>query len=466
MHQRLRSNQSRPVYDQNFARNALCISSRRVLNSSALLSTTHKLFTAVFALAQLTSALASDFQGATHLVPLDEDAIAYSKSEPDSAISRLQKKLDSGTAKLEWDNKFGYLPSILKHLEVPASSQMLVFSKTSLQRERINPENPRALYFNDDVYLGWIPGAPLIELSVADPKLGGVFYTLEQKKLERPAFKRTDQCLECHASTKSMGVPGHLVRSFETDEDGVVDLASGTSQVNHRTPFEERWGGYYVTGTHGDQTHRGNLIGKAAFEKQKSDPNHAGNLKDLSKFINADKYKSPGSDIVALMVLEHQTHMHNYIARLNFEAAIAMKTYGHVNYLKSIVEGFVRYMLFAEEVPLTAKITGTSRFQSDFEKLGPRDSKGRSLRELELTERMFKYPCSYLIYSEAFQSLPAALKEKIYARLFEILTGKDTSDTYEALSSETRRAILEILADTKSDLPEYWKKAADTKSAS
>ena len=437
-----------------------------VLNLPALLSRTVKQLTALIACGQLAITFASDFQGATHLVPLDEDAIGYTKAQPDSAISRLQKKLDSGAATLEWDDKFGYLPSILKHLEVPASSQMLVFSKTSLQRERINPENPRALYFNDDVYLGWIPGAPLIELSVADPKMGGVFYTIEQKKLERPEFKRTDQCLECHASTKSMGVPGHLVRSFETDEDGVVDLASGTSQVNHRTPFEDRWGGYYVTGTHGDQIHRGNLIGKAAFEKQKTDPNHAGNLKELSKFINADKYKSPGSDIVALMVLEHQTHMHNYIARLNFEATIAMKTYGHVNYLKSIVEGFVRYTLFAEEAPLTAKVTGTSTFQCDFEKLGPRDSKGRSLRELDLTERMFKHPCSYLIYSEAFEALPAQLKEKIYARLFDVLTGKDTSDTYELLSSESRRAILEILADTKSDLPDYWKKAADTKSAS
>ncbi len=412
------------------------------------------------------SARSSDFQGATHLVPLDEDAIGYTKSDPDSAISRLQKKLETGAATLEWDDKFGYLPSILKHLQVPASSQMLVYSKTSLQRERINPENPRALYFNDDVYLGWIPGAPLIELSVSDPKMGGVFYTIEQKKLERPAFKRTDQCLECHASTKSMGVPGHLVRSFETDEDGVVDLASGTSQVNHRTPFEERWGGWYVTGTHGDQTHRGNLIGKAAHEKQKTDPNHAGNLKELSKFINADKYKSPGSDIVALMVLEHQTHMHNYIARLNFEATIAMKTYGHVNYLKSIVEGFVRYTLFAEEAPLTAKVAGTSTFQSDFEKLGPRDCKGRSLRELDLTSRMFKYPCSYLIYSEAFESLPTQLKEKIYARLFDVLTGKDTSETYDFLSSETRRAILEILAETKSDLPDYWKKEANEKTSS
>jgi hypothetical protein len=295
--------------------------------------------------------------------------------------------------------------------------------------------------------------------------MGGVFYTIEQKKLERPAFQRTDQCLECHASTKSMGVPGHLVRSFATDEDGVVDLVSGTSQVNHRTPFEERWGGWFVTGTHGEQTHRGNLVGKAAFVKHVEDPNFAGNLKELSKFINADKYSSPGSDIVALMVLEHQTHMHNYLARLNYEATIALKTYGHVNYLRSIVDGFVRYLLFVEEAPLTAKVTGASTFQADFEKLGRKDSKGRSLREFDLSGRMFKYPCSYLIYSEAFDSLPSPVKEKVYARLFDVLTGKESSEAYEALSSDSRRAILEILAETKSDLPDYWKEAAQAKTS-
>src|SRR5687768_13004783 len=181
----------------------------------------------------------SDFQGASHLFPIDEESVNYSKSQPNNAIAHLQERIESGEVKLNYDPTMGYLPSLLKELKVPDSSQMLVFSKTSLQRERISPKNPRALFFNDDVYLGFIPGAPLIELSVADPKLGGVFYTLEQKENERPKFKRTDQCLECHASTKSLGVPGHLIRSFETDEEGVVDLSSGISQISHRTPFEE-----------------------------------------------------------------------------------------------------------------------------------------------------------------------------------------------------------------------------------
>jgi hypothetical protein len=400
--------------------------------------------------------LATDFQGASHLVAIDEEGIGYSKATPDSAIARLQKRLDDGESRLEFDEKFGYLPALLRELKVPLSSQILVFSKTSLQRERISPSNPRAVFFNDDVYLGWIPGSPLIEISVADPKMGGVFYTLEQSAVQRPNFKRNDQCLECHASTKSMGVPGHLIRSFETDDDGVVDLASGTSQVSHRTPFAERWGGWYVSGTHGEQVHRGNLIGKAAHLRQKTEPNFAGNCTNLSVYFDTAKFAAPHSDLVALMVLEHQAHMHNYLTRLNIEAARMIRTYGHANYLRSIVDGFVKYLLFAEEAPLAAPLAGTSTFRRDFEADGPRDSKGRSLREFDLTTRLFKYPCSYLIYSEAFDAIPDAAKEKIYEKLHAVLSGKDQSEAYAALEPKTRRAILEILLETKKDLPDYW----------
>lgn len=400
---------------------------------------------------------ASDFQGATHLVPFDEAGIGYSKAEPESAIAQLQKRLDAGELQLEFHPEFGYLPSLLKALEVPVSSQMLVFSKTSLQRERISPKNPRAIYFSDDVYLGWIPGAPLIEISTADPQMGGVFYTLEQSKVARPKFRRNDQCLECHASSKSMGVPGHLVRSFATDDDGVVDLSTGTSQVNHRTPFADRWGGWYVTGTHGDQSHRGNLIGKEAFERQEREPNFGGNCTNLAPYFKIEKFAAPHSDVVALMVLEHQTHMHNFIARLNFDARMMLKTYGHANYLRSIIDGFVRYLLFADEAPLTAPVKGTSAFQKEFEALGIKDRKGRSLRQFDLTTRMFKYPCSYLIYSEAFDALPSEAKEKVYKKLFAVLTGEENSEAYAALSSESRKAILEILRETKRDLPDYWK---------
>lgn len=396
-------------------------------------------------------------------MPFDEDTIAYSKTADTGPIARLQQRLNSGEAHLTRDGSFGYLRSLLKELGVSTNSQMLVFSKTSFQRERISPQTPRSLFFNDDVYVGYVQGSPLLEISVADPKLGGVFYTLAQNKNESPRFVRTDQCLECHASAKSMGVPGHLVRSFSTDENGVVDLATGTSLVNHRTPLAERWGGWYVTGLHGTQIHRGNLIGEAAIERHRKQPDFGGNETNLAKYFDVSQYLLPTSDIVALMVLEHQTHMHNFITRMNYEATIALKQYGHLNYLKSITEAFLKYLLFTEETPLAAPIRGSGGFVGDFRAKAIRDSKGRSLRDFDLQTRLFKYPCSYLIYSEAFNGLPAPLKEKIYARLQQILEGRDESTEFDSLSIVKRRAIYEILAETKSDLPASWKQSASNR---
>jgi hypothetical protein len=406
---------------------------------------------------------ADDFQGATHMTPFDEDTIAYSKTKSAGPIAKLQECLDKGEKQLKRDDKFDYLLSLLENLGVKPSSQMLVFSKTSFQRERIDPKHPRAIYFNDRVYVGYVQGSSLLEVTEVDPKLGAVFYTLDQSQ-PKPRFTRTDQCLECHASSKSMGVPGHLVRSFATDANGIVDLSSGTSLVNHRTPISERWGGWYVTGTHGQQPHRGNLFGKEAFAKHEREPDFAGNLTNLTSFIDTTLYPQPGSDIVALMVLEHQTHMHNFITRLNYDATVALQQYGHVRYLKSATEAFVRYLLFAEEAPLESPVCGVSSFAREFSAQGIRDRRGRSLRDFDLTTRLFKHPCSYLIYSEAFDALPKPMKERIYARLFEILSGKDTSADYKKISPDTRRAILEILADTRPGLPKEWREACGHKS--
>ena len=403
-----------------------------------------------------TSCIADDFQGATHLMPFDEETINYSKQKDTGPVARLQERIDRGELKMNFGEKFGYLPSLLDALGVSTNSQMLVFSKTSFQRERIAPKTPRAIFFNDDVYVGFVQGSPLLEISASDPKLGGVFYTLEQTKVERPKFVRTDQCLECHASAKTMGVPGHLVRSFATDENGAVDMTSGTSLVNHRTPIEDRWGGWYVTGDSGKQHHRGNVFGKAAFARHEKEPGYLGNQSELKRFFDVSEYPVGSSDIVALMVMEHQSHMHNFLTRLSYESTIALQQYGHIRYLKNITEAFVRYLLFTEEAPMTSPIRGSSGFAERFAKQGPRDAKGRSLRDFDLETRLFKYPCSYLIYSDAFEQLPATLKERIYERLFEILDGEDSSGAYEKISPASRQAIREILVATKKDLPARW----------
>lgn len=242
-------------------------------------------------------------------------------------------------------------------------------------------------------------------------------------------------------------------------------MSTGVSPVNHRTPLAERWGGWYVTGTHGNQTHRGNLIGKEAFEAQAREPNAQGNVTNLAGLFEVSHYPTPHSDIVALMVFEHETHMHNFITRLNYASTLALQQYGHVNYLKSVTEAFLRYMLFTEETPLTAPVRGTSGFAETFSGLGPKDSKGRSLRQFDLQTRLFKYPCSFLIYSEAFDHLPDKMKERIYDRLAEILSGKDASKDFERLTPEIRQEIREILTATKSDLAQRWKAVNTTAAA-
>lgn len=400
---------------------------------------------------------AEDFQGSTHSLPFDEAPILYSEGTPTDPIAHLQEGIATGEVKLEWDDEHGYLPGLLKALEVPESSQVLVFSKTSMQRKLISPENPRALYFNDDVYLGFIPGAPKLEIASVDSKLGSIFYTLEQEKVRKPKFVRDADCLRCHGSARSLGVPGPILRSIATDEKGELETGRETEQVNHCTPIAERWAGWYVTGKHGEQKHLGNLIGSGAYTRHESEPNFAGNVTDLSAYFKTAAHLRPTSDIAALMVLEHQSHMHNYITRLRFETEIMTGMYGHVRYLKNQINAFLRYLLFVEEVPLIAPIEGDPAFLADFAKPALRDHKGRSLRDLDLQTRMFKYPCSYLIYSPAFDELPAAIREMILERLWNVLTGKDADPQFARLSTEDRQAILEILRETKPNLPAYWK---------
>lgn len=408
----------------------------------------------------LSSVSGADFQGSTHLVPFEEDNIQYGKTAATGPIQKLQERLDAGQVDLRWDEQSGYLRSLLGALKVPEASQMLVFSKTSFQRDRISPANPRAVYFNDDVYVGYVPGSPVLEFSMADPRLGGVFYTLENRRTNRVRFVRTDNCLECHAGAKTMGVPGHLIRSFATDENGVQDLLSGGEVITHRTPLADRWGGWFVTGQHGSQIHRGNLVGSGDHARQLREPNFVGNkstLVELPSRFDVGRYPKGTSDIVALMVMEHQAHLHNFLTRLQYEATIQLKAYGHCNYIKSPLEAFLRYLLFTEETPLTAPISGSPEFAAAFQSEGVRDSKGRSLREFDLKLRLFRYPCSYLIHSDAFRALPAELKSRIYHRLWAILTGEDDSPEWGRLSRADRRAVLEILTETIPDLPAYWK---------
>jgi hypothetical protein len=393
----------------------------------------------------------------------DHDAIAYATSAPTDAIAHLQARIDAGEVTLAYDEARGYLPSVLAELNVPPSSQGLVFSRTSLQLDRIAPWSPRAIYFNDDVYVGWVQGGPIIEVASVDPKLGAVFYSLPQKAEAKPRFEReTHTCLVCHDSTSvTGGVPGLIVRSVIPDRYGYGLAPVGKSITTDQTPLQERWGGWYVTGTHGEQTHMGNVIApvlshevgniKSYLASAKLPTGH--NVTDLRGRLDLDPYLTPHSDIVAMMVLAHQATVHNLITRAGYDGRVAERE-GAVSEarIRNAAEPLVRALLFVKEAPLTAPLKGTSGFAEEFAARGPRDAKGRSLRDLDLERRLFKYPLSYLIYSESFDAMPAAVKEYVYRRLAAILGGHDASPEFAHLASADREAILQILKDTKPEM--------------
>ena len=396
--------------------------------------------------------------------PLDDPAIQYQSGDLRDPVSSLQQRIDRGEARLEFSPKYGYLEAVLKQLNVPVSSQVLVFSKTSLQLNRISPQRPRAIYFNDSVYVGFVQHGD-VEVSAVDPEKGVIFYTLAQRRVEKPKFVRREQCLECHVTVNTMKVPGSLVRSVFPDSTGEPRLEAGSFLTDHNSPLSQRWGGWYVTGTHGDERHMGNVVVKSLRHPERLDREAGANVTDLKGRVNTTPYLSPHSDLVALMVLEHQTRMHTLITRVSYEARLAMKNQKSpeetTRQVASLVEALLRYLLFANEAPLRDPVQGTSNFRAEFEARGPQDRQGRSLRQMDLTRRMFKYPCSFLIYSEAFDALPSAAKELLYRRLWEVLSGADRSREVAGLSVADRRAVLEILIDTKPGLPDYFRAGED-----
>jgi hypothetical protein len=402
-------------------------------------------------------------------VPYYDEPIHYLSDDLNDPIARLQKRLDAGHAHLDWESKGGYLRSLLAILRIPISSQTLVFSKTSFQYKKISPQTPRALYFNDDVYVGFVKDGKALEVVSFDPVQGGIFYLLDVQKEGHPVFKRAElDCTQCHITASTRGIPGVLLRSVYPTPTGTQASLSHSYVTGQDSPLKQRWGGWYVTGTCGRQAHMGNAVVQDSEHPEVLDTATGANITSLAGRFDTTAYLSDQSDIVAHLVLGHQTQMHNLITLTNYQTRIAIyneKKKGitgeaAANEVRQTyqqpAEDLLRYLLFTNEAPLDDAVHGNSGFERDFEALGPRDRKGRSLRDFELRTRIFRYPCSYLIYSEDWDSLPDPSKDYLYHRLYEVLTGQDNSRDFVRLHKEDRKAILEILLDTKPNLPPEW----------
>jgi len=401
-------------------------------------------------------------------IPFTDAPIFYRSNDLHDPVAVLQQRLEKGEVTLDYEPKNGYLRSVLKLLDIPVSSQTLVFSKTSFQYKKVSPETPRALFFNDDVYVGQVHDGKALEFVSFDPMQGAIFYLLDERKTDHPKLQRAElDCTQCHIAASTRNVPGVFLRSVYTEPVGTLAAKRPQYITGQQSPLSERWGGWYVTGSAGSQQHLGNLVAGNASDADQPVP-------DLSKAFDASEYLSPHSDIVAHLVLAHQTQMHNLITQTNYQARIAAYDEAAKNKAAGLpvdtplseaarkkyevpAEALVRYLLFANEAPLTSPVKGDSGFAAEFEARGIRDPQGRSLRDFDLQTRIFRYPCSYLIYSDAFDSLPRPAKDYVYRRLLDVLTGHDQGPDFAALTAQDRKAVLEILLATKPGMQEEWK---------
>lgn len=407
-------------------------------------------------------------------IDFEKPPISYGQAISEDPVARWVKSRSRDSLDLTYDKKLGWLPGLLKSLDIDPDSQVFVFSKTSLQLHKINPRQPRAIYFNDDVYIGFCQNGEVLEIAATDPQLGAVFYTLDQDAQAREIVADRGQCLTCHATNRTQNVPGYLVRSVFSDFNGRPRSGTRTFVTDHSTQFAQRFGGWYITGEHGSMRHMGNIVSRDRHDPEKMDFEVGANLQDLSQLFDTGPYLTPNSDLVAMMVLEHQTQMHNLLARASMETRSAIYHDRGINQalgrpidtmsesterrIARAAEDVVRYMLMVDEFQFDCAVRGNTRFAQNFAarsaKSGQVDSKGRHLRDFDLTHRLFKYPCSYLIYSEAFQRLPPPMYDRIRLRLLEILTSKEPLQGYETLSADGRQVVLEILNST---LPHLFK---------
>ena len=408
----------------------------------------------------LSSGTVSGQRAAVLATQRDHPAIQYTKRPPTDRIAALAKRIAAGEVKLAFDRDNGYLAAILEALGIPVASQVVVFSETSVQAELITPKNPRALFFDDGVAVGWVRGAETLELAAHDAQQGVIFYTTDQRQSAAPQLARQTSCLTCHLSQNTQNVPGMLTFTTQSIPQDKYSYASGFP-TDHRTPIPDRWGGWFVTGQAGG-LHLGNTEVPQTLRPPTGASLRPRALDSLKGVVDLRGFPSEHSDVVALMMLEHQATMTNLLTRVGWEARIAEHAAGpsaprpRPEALDEAIVELVDYMLFVDEAPLPAGTRGSSNFAAAFAARGPRDSKGRSLRDFDLQSRLFRYPCSYMVYSPAFDALPARAKTAVYDRMAAVLSGRVAGEPYTRLRPADRRAIVEILRATKPGLPTFF----------
>ena len=411
---------------------------------------------------------------AQQVEPFEEPPINYSATPTNDRATAISAKFQSRAMEIRSMPAKKRLQWLLAELGVPVESQIFVFSKTSLQRDLINPEAPRVLYFSDEAYVGWSPTGAF-EVAVFDAKLGATFYVFEPHATkEEPLLARSGDCLLCHSRHEH--TPSLRTRSVFPDANGEPLSGSGSSNIAPSTPLAERWGGWYVTGTKAPFEHRGNLTGKKIddFEGPAAQPTR--NLLSLEGVVDTRRYLLKTSDVVPLLMHDHQVHVHNVLSKANQDARIALHRWPAMREILGLpkdappqgsclvvfdsqAEKVLDALLCRDEATWPAGgIQGDGVFAPAYAKSRKSDAKGRSLRDLDLQTRLFRYRCSPLIYSESFATLPKELHDIILLRLSSGLRAFPPSPSFGHLPDDERAAIHEILSATLPNLPVGWGK--------
>jgi hypothetical protein len=359
-------------------------------------------------------------------------------------FSRLKEKLEAGELPLNYSSEKAFLVSLLGALKIPVSSQTMVYSTTSLQLRLINIRNPRTLYFNEDLYIGFIPGGR-IEVIALNPELGGIFYIFDIPKGKRTVrVERSTRCMNCHANEDTGHVPGLLAKSVIPGSNGGSLRAFRIEQSGHSIPLSDRFGGWHVTGADSLKEHHGNRTGAFVGGKLVTYPVRPGTR------FSWQRYPAKTSDILAHLILEHQIGFVNRVLEAGYRTRAYLREDGgslsteHETDLSGQADLLTRYVLFADEAKLPeGGFEGDSAFKSDFLKQGRNAEAGISLREFDLSTRIFKYRCSYMIQSSVFRGLPTEMKVRVFRRLQRALGGEDKNFSY--LESAERAAILDLL---------------------
>ena len=367
--------------------------------------------------------------------------------KPTDDCTRLIERVASKQVKLDNTNLRSLTQSVLKELGIPLSSQLLVFSGSASQGTKVNPRNPRALYFNDECYVGIVPGG-LLEMIGVDANAGSQLYTFKNVgRNTPPTATGDDTCLRCHGGLISGYAPGFFIRFTFPEMNGKMTSARNITP-GHQRPLDERFGGWFVTSSNGQSFPAAGQIMQNGLAVHTQ----------IGEHYDPAIHLAGSSDILAHLLHEHQIGFHNRLIKVLISARDNGQVEGEriVTSHEEDIDELVRYMLFQNEAKLPKQgIVGDAQYVEDFRRNRRPSRTGASLKDLELTTRLLKFRCSYMIYTRPWREMPFEIKAELLTRLHRAL--QNTNDALsQHLPEFERLQILHILRDTVPELPDDW----------